>query len=102
MNIWIAQLLCPVRHCIAAFPFEEGSVDVSKNKAEIGKLFESGQLRRRCGICGSTELKWHYGKTVFENMGAAKMGMALIQVEQVLTRAHLDDLGQTYDVQEKN
>lgn len=93
--IWLAQLLCPERHAIIAVPFEEGQGDPMIAQAE--EVFKTDLLYRRCGICGSTQLKWERGRTRFQTIEQALVELKKLHEDQMATRAYLDLQGLTVD-----
>jgi hypothetical protein len=78
-QVWIAQCLCPQRHCISA----TAGVAESQSDAEIviiGELQEKlaglirdGVFSPWCGLCGATQASWRYevGRTVWRTLEAA-------------------------------
>lgn len=74
--VYIAQLLCPQRHCISA------NVSVCQSDEEINNLTEHTHtgfafmvekklLNPWCGICGSTSLRVETARTKFSTMDEA-------------------------------
>lgn len=105
--IYLAQLLCPKRHCIVATALEyaDGQVpDPNANRQALEKLahdlFTRLGCNKRCGICGSTVLKWEQGRTNFKDKFEAMRALQVGQEEQLFTRAMLDVMGISFDVKQ--
>ncbi len=105
-KLHIVQRLCPARHCIGAVAYLPGdpSPDGFATKEEaIAGLLEAQKafgIRDRCGICGSTQLFFEDAPTKFDTMEEAMPEFTKQQVANLETRAALDELGLTYDVQQ--
>lgn len=102
--IYLAQLLCPQRHCIFAtvLEYQDNAVpDPNANKQALDKLandlFTYCGVNRRCGICGATVLNWEQARTKFKNKEEALEAMKPGQDEQLVTKAMLDLMGISYD-----
>jgi hypothetical protein len=101
-RVWIAQCLCPHRHCIAAVVGEADSQAEAENEL-IGKLKEGiDQLMAPgaggnpwCGICGAERETWHneVGRTRWRSMADAGGPIRDNQIRQLLTSAILGSHG---------
>lgn len=89
-RVRIIQLLCPSRHCIVATAYE--SPDGSEIPELIPRLLEkfdafvASGANRRCGICGSTDLKPEDRATAFTTMVDAAPHLSRVAAEQAMTR----------------
>jgi hypothetical protein len=78
-RVWIAQCLCPQRHCICA----TAGVAESQSEAEtvilevlhekLAALIRCGVFKPWCGLCGATKAAWRYevGRSVWRTMEEA-------------------------------
>lgn len=94
MTVWIAQCLCPQRHCIMAAAFDDTQTAPAQGERELRegleRLFETGELNRYCHICESTQLSYETRQTPFANMAEALPVIKMIEAAQLATRAHID------------
>ena len=102
--IRIVQCLCPSRHCLTAFAYHPG-VSVGKRldaPAEITLTEENAvdymrlivedtipAAQRRCGICGSADLRFEDAKTAFESMEEALPHLDRVERANAFARAVL-------------
>lgn len=95
MRVWIAQCLCPDRHCILAVSGEaEGVADATTEildplRAQVSALVKTGAINPWCGICRAADVTWRYelGRTRFRTMEEARPELEASQREQAVTRA---------------
>lgn len=88
-RVWIAQMLCPKRHCIAAL------VDVCADKAEarrklgdvLSPQIDQLGVNPWCGLCGAPRERWHIElrRTSWRTMEEAEAPLRESEVRQVLT-----------------
>jgi hypothetical protein len=100
-RVWIAQCLCPQRHCILATAGEAQDQDRREAKAKIeGPLHErvaaelaAGVLNPWCDLCRSPATSWTYelGRTRFRTMAQAKPELEKLEHEMSVARALLGD-----------
>lgn len=95
VKVWIAQLLCPLRHCILAVAGEyeteaaagELSFLLGAHAAEL--MTPQGPFDHWCGICGSKELKIELAPSIFSTLDEARPILAQLQQEQIRNMAML-------------
>ena len=99
MAVYLAQCLCPQRHCIMALADEhESDREAEKLRGALrGKVFaflKSGALRGWCALCGADRATWRYevGATGWETTAEALEPLRQLEAEQVLTNAIWGDL----------
>src|SRR5262245_26669840 len=91
MNVYIAQILCPTRHCIAAMAAECGSESAGQKLAQVlWSAFSSavtrGILHYGCGMCHSTELSVELERTPWETMAEAQPHLDKLKMEAAIER----------------
>jgi hypothetical protein len=89
--LWLAQLLCPQRHCILALAY-----DIEQTKpAEIEERFIAvtapGMLNPWCGICGSRNLHIEHGKLRTDDWDEATALLKAVEGANLATRQLLGD-----------
>lgn len=95
-RIWIAQVLCPYRHCILATAFDEADDDPTDAKDDLWSSVTlgvtAGRLDRRCGICGDDMILWHVeaGPTRWTTIDEARPFLKEAQRANLATRAFID------------
>jgi hypothetical protein len=100
--IHIAQLLCPARHAIMGVPFDGDQLTLEEVLKMAHVVMHNMGVQDHCGICGSTDLSWEEGVTKWKTMEEAAPFLSEVAAQQALTRAVLDNSGQSYDQQRKN
>jgi hypothetical protein len=96
-RVWIAQCLCPSRHCIAAligvFPHEAAATRglAIPLRERITSMEEAGTMNPWCGICGARSASWRVevGRTPYRSMAEAEGPLQQNEAEQALARAVL-------------
>lgn len=99
-RVWIAQCLCPQKHCIFAASGEaEDKNGANVNvlgplRAQIGSLLGAGTINPWCGLCHAVVEMWTYevGRTRFRSMAEAKPELERAQSEQIATGATYGEL----------
>jgi len=100
-RVWIAQCLCPARHCITALVEEsaEGSEPLGleqKLRAAIADLTggPGAILNPHCGLCGAPQAGWTYEvrPTVFRELAVALGHLRELEARQARVRALFGDL----------
>jgi hypothetical protein len=98
-RVWVAQCLCPDRHCILAAANEaETEVEAQAIKKELRQqvvaAVQSGAFHGSCAICGADRATWKYevGRTPWETMAEAHPHLIRIQNENLATNALFGDL----------
>lgn len=100
-RVWIAQCLCPQRHCILAAAHEaDGEAEaraiiLSPLREQIDGLLKIHAINPWCGICRSPVDTWTYeiGRTRWATMAEAAPEIRKSEAEQVATGAILGELG---------
>jgi hypothetical protein len=102
-RVWIAQCLCPARHCILAGA-ETAESRAGAEREILAPLREqvADWLRREiinpwCGLCGAKVETWRYeiGRTRFGSMAEAMPSMREGEAQQAAARAVFGDLHKT-------
>jgi hypothetical protein len=99
-RVWVAQCLCPARHCILAAAGEADSstnadIDVLQPLREtVGMFLQSGAINPWCGLCHSREDSWRYElcRTSFRSLDEAKPLLAELEREMAVTRGLFGDI----------
>jgi hypothetical protein len=91
-KVHITQLLCPRRHCIVGFVWEEGGRFNSPEDAcrEVQALVAKLGFDPWCGICHSRDLRAEDGLTKFRSLKEAEPELARLQTENILTRMRIE------------
>jgi hypothetical protein len=100
--ICLVQLLCPARHAVLAAAFDMADRTESDAIAGLKEVAKQIGLNPWCGICGSTVLTYETKKTGFKTMSDALPFIYAIEQANLTTRALLDTVGATFDIQRKN
>jgi hypothetical protein len=87
--IHLAQLLCPLRHCVVACPYEEHTMP-AEVEATLSAGMVLGGVDWKCGLCGSTELHFEHGVSRFNSMPEAMAALKECERLQLLTRKAVD------------
>jgi hypothetical protein len=94
MTVWIAQCVCPSRHCIAAAYAEaDGPLAAEREvrrplvTAVCLALF-AGEVNPWCGLCGAASSAWNYelARSRFSTMAEAEPEMKRLAAEQAKVR----------------
>ena len=86
--IWISQWLCPVRHCSIVIAWDKNITTAEEVEKNGEKIFSSGQLNRRCGLCGGA-LHVAHGQSIFDTLEEAEPYLRLFEQRQMAMRASL-------------
>lgn len=90
MAIHLIQCLCPERHCICGICYDTEAVSPDDAMSGFEALFDQavqeGLLNRRCELCGSRELFFEDGRTVFSTMDEARPVLSLEEAKQLKYR----------------
>jgi hypothetical protein len=94
MRVYIAQILCPLRHCIIASVGEYESDEAAAALGDIARehfagLVEKGVAKPGCGICHSTQLTVEVGRSVFATMEEARPYLQASEANQGKAREQL-------------
>lgn len=89
--LWLAQLLCPQRHCILATAYDREENEPAKVEAVLMKAPTTGLLNPWCGICGSRELRVEHGKLFTDDWDEAMVFLKAAEAANLETRAILGD-----------
>jgi hypothetical protein len=99
-HVWIAQCLCPERHCIlsaadeAATESEAQATVQAPLREQVTQLLASGLLNPWCGLCHAGVSTWHYEveRTRFASMEEAEPVLRQSEAEQAVARAIFGDI----------
>jgi hypothetical protein len=98
-RVWIAQCLCPQRHCILAAsgeadsePLAEEAVAAPLRKA-VGELLQSAAVNPWCGLCRAPAESWIYElrRTRFQTMAEAAPELKRLEREMAVARQLMGD-----------
>lgn len=100
-RVWIAQCLCPQRHCILASAGEADDATaaektvVAELRKQMDALLLAGVLNPWCGLCKAAAADWHYevGRTRFASMDEAQESLKTIEREMAMTAILYGDHG---------
>jgi hypothetical protein len=94
MTVWIAQCLCPDRHCIVAAADEAESRMAAEYilqvlRRQVTDLVKNGTLNPYCGICEAPSAQWHYevARTRFETLANAMPELRETEAENLVAAA---------------
>jgi hypothetical protein len=98
-RVWVAQCLCPSRHCILANVGEaetiaEAEEIVTALREAIEELIANAVMNPWCSLCRATALTWRYelGRTTFETMDEAEPILRRFASIQAAVNAMFGDL----------
>lgn len=104
-RVWIAQCLCPDRHCILAALGEADSPEdaetevAAKLRRQVAELVKQGAINPWCAICGARQPSWRVetGRTRWRTLPEAEADPLFQQLRAAndLTRAVFGDLHRT-------
>lgn len=100
MRVWIAQCLCPDRHCICAMAGEAENRDDAEKEIEtalrghMAVFVKAGHINPWCGLCKAGSETWTYelGRTRYRTMQEAKPRLKQMEAEQAAVRAVFGDM----------
>lgn len=103
MTVWIAQCLCPDRHCIVATAGEAETEELAcivilrVVRRAVERAVREKIINPWCSLCGADHRSWHYevGRTAFRTMEEAVPQLREIERQQAVTNALWGDLHQT-------
>lgn len=98
--VWIAQCLCPDRHCILANAgtggngANGGAVIEAALGLAIATMLRKGELNPWCGLCHAKAETWRLEtrRTRFATMAEAMPELRRLEAEQVATSAIFGDM----------
>lgn len=90
----IVQCLCPQRHCIFGFAYDdrykvEGEA-TDELRAIIRDMIAHRMIDAACGICGSNDFQYEDAATPFATMEEAREPLAKAQAANLATRAAIE------------
>ena len=101
MAVWLAQCLCPSRHCLLAVASDalEGQALIAVLQGDVADAVEVGGMDPWCGLCGARRATWTYevGRTIFATLREAEPALRATEAAQVRSRALLRRLGLAYE-----
>lgn len=88
----IVQLLCPKRHALSAALYDDDKHD----QAAAAKMIEDEYAKqggvKRCGICGSEDIKTEDGKSAEQDPKTAQRNMTEAAVQNMVARLRIEQL----------
>jgi hypothetical protein len=99
-RVWIAQCLCPQRHCIMAGADEAKSGAEAEQKVmrylreTVEEWLARGTINPWCGLCGAPQESWTFelGRTRWATLEEALPEMRKSEAEQAATSAVWGDI----------
>lgn len=98
-RVWIAQCLCPDRHCILAAAdeaeTEQEAIGIrTRLHDQVVSLVRSGAINPWCGLCNAAQSTWHFevGRTRWRTMAEALPAMRAEELKQAVTSVVFGDL----------
>ena len=99
-RVWIAQCLCPQRHCVLAASGVADSEEAASTeiawpfRGAVEEALQAGLLNPWCALCKAGCETWRYevGRTRFSTMEEAAPLLQQIEAEQAATRAVWGDM----------
>jgi len=85
--IWLAQYLCPDRHCVIGMAYDPDNHSREAIEQMLDSVFTVGAVNRWCGLCGSKKLAVEHAATPFRTMDEAEPVLEKEQGKQMATRA---------------
>jgi hypothetical protein len=100
MTVWIAQCLCPQRHCIMATAGQADDLRAATLKLldplrdAVGDALRADAINPWCGLCNARQETWRYelGRTRFATMAEARPALLESEANQAITRAVFGDM----------
>jgi hypothetical protein len=94
-RVWIAQCLCPQRHCIVAVAdtaFDRADAEqniIGRLRATVEQWLADRTLNPWCGLCGLPRASWRYevGRTRWATLREAMPEIRKNEAEQAVTAA---------------
>jgi len=104
MTVWIAQCLCPTRHCLLGCA-SEGDGPEARAQAEhaLRTMVTHGLalqvINPWCALCGARVADWRYEvrRSRFATLEAATPELAAFEAAEAVTAAVLKAQGRAYD-----
>jgi hypothetical protein len=98
-RVWIAQCLCPARHCIMATageamtPAEVEERVTRPLRDKVMRWLLDGTINPWCALCDAKAETWHFetGRTRWASLDDARPELEKNQAEQAVTRAMWGD-----------
>ncbi len=99
-HVWIAQCLCPQRHCICAIAGEAADVSdaqtalLERLRSEVADLIAGQMLNPWCGLCHAPASEWQYEvrRSRFATMEEAEPALRQLEAEQIVVASLWGDL----------
>lgn len=93
-RVYLAQMLCPLRHCLLAAYRVFATAAESEQlegilRGEFDQAVKSGLLNPWCGLCQSRMLHIEIGRTHFRTMAEAEGPLRDLEAAQARTVAYL-------------
>jgi hypothetical protein len=99
-RVWIAQCLCPDRHCIIGeIGLAESDAEAETNvraplRRKVVELLKSGEINPWCAICDANRATWRYEvrRTAFGSVEEAIPKLRETEAKNALTNLIYGDL----------
>ncbi len=98
--VWIAQCLCPERHCIMAAATTAETEREARDavlrplRNAINQVLAIGAMNPWCALCGAEQPKWTFelGVTAWSNLEEANKELRRAEAEQLALGAIFGDI----------
>ena len=89
--LWLAQLLCPQRHCIIALAYDIEGTKAADIEARLLMVVNTpGMLDPWCGICRSLDLHIEHNKLPTDDWDEAMARLRANEAAQIATRLKIE------------
>lgn len=89
--LWLAQYLCPQRHCILALAYDIEEMKPAEIEEKLNAAMASKVINPWCGICKSRELHIEHGKIFTDDWEEALVMLKANEAAQLATRQILGE-----------
>jgi hypothetical protein len=89
--LWLAQLLCPQRHCILALAYDLEQTTPAEIEEKLIAATTLKVINPWCGICRSRDLHVEHGKLFTDDWDEAMAMLRANEAAQLATRAILGE-----------
>ena len=102
-RVWIAQCLCPSRHCVMAVAGEAKSYKEAETSvltplvSQVAKLLTERTLNPWCALCKAAADQWKYEvrRSRFRTIEEAEPMLRQTEGEQIITNALWGDMSRS-------
>ena len=84
--IHLSQWLCPMRHCIIALVWDPKETTERAMEEKGEDFLRKGITLRKCGICGSEDIRCETARTRYKTMEEAKPQLEVLERANAVAR----------------